>query len=306
MNAIQESLPLNPPPSYISFEKYTHLSINDFLNKGDEVRSSLRKVCIEVEKIRANQNLLLSNTIYNNDIAKQSRAFFQDMTTTTLAELQHIKAAVETMEPSKPSLSDLDIRNSHFKDILSGFKDLLDDYITLTLDHQRQTTNLFEQQIKLVNPLATSFDLERAASVRGDEEPSVFVQVLMQRGVRKNDEHAQFTMKVVLQMHQDLRLTLTTFEALSGLRGQVNILVERYRRRWPVVVRENGYIYVIDDDLSLLERSQLGTVLDFEKIMRKREMKARLTMMGLSIMMVLILVTFILIISLYWAGKIFQ
>jgi hypothetical protein len=113
-------------------------------------------------------------------------------------------------------------------------------------------------------------------------------------------------MKVVLQMHNDLRLAFTTFEALSGLRGQINILVERYRRRWPVVIREGGYVYVIDDDLSLLEKSQLGTVLDFDKIMQRREIKTRMILMGLSSMMVLIVVAFIIVITLYWAGKIFQ
>jgi t-SNARE complex subunit (syntaxin) len=306
MNINHESLPLNPPPSYTSFEKYIHLSMEEFLAKANDARSSLRKVSVDIEKIRENENLLLSNTVHNNDAVKQNRAFLQDMTITTLAELQYIKTTVETMEPSKPSLSELHIRNSHYKDILSGYKDLLDDYITLTLDHQRQTTHLFEEQIKLVNPLATSFDLERAAAVGGEEEPSVFVQVLMQRGVRKNDQQAQHTMKVVLQMHHDLRLTFTTFEALSGLRGQVNILVERYRRRWPVVIREGGYVYVIDDDLSLLEKSQLGTVLDFDKIMQRREIKTRMVLMGLSGMMVLIVVTFIIVITLYWAGKIFQ
>ncbi|CAO3644026.1 unnamed protein product [Mucor fragilis] len=204
--------------------------------------------------------------------------------------LGYIRQTIAAIEPSKPMLSDLDLRNQRFKIVLRSHKDLLEKYINITLESQRFTSVLFESQIKSVNPHATAFDLERAISSTGDDCPSVFVQILMQRGVRKNDKDSQRVMHTVQDIHQDLRLLAITFAQLSEMRNEVNIMIERYRRRWPVILKEGDSVYVIDDNLNLLEKTLAGTHIDFEALLRKREQRNKLMVSIITVVTIIVVI----------------
>ncbi|KAG1066103.1 hypothetical protein G6F42_026719 [Rhizopus arrhizus] len=53
-------------------------------------------------------------------------------------------------------------------------------------------------------------------------------------------------------------------------------MIERYRRRWPVILKEGDSVYVIDDNLNLFEKALVGTHIDFEALLRKREQRNKL------------------------------
>jgi t-SNARE complex subunit (syntaxin) len=229
-----------------------------------------------VEKIQDAQKAVYEHATNTDPTARNNRAILETQTDKVTGRLDYMRKAIASIEPSKPKLSDLDIRNQQFKLILESYKDLLEKYINITLQSQRSTSVLFENQIKSVNPHATAFDLERAISSTGDDCPSVFVQILMQRGVRKNDKNAQHIIHAVQDIHQDLRLLALTFTRLSEMRNEANILIERYRRRWPIILREGDSVYIIDDNLDMLEKSVIDAPIDLNAILRQRKRKNKL------------------------------
>ncbi|CAO3615270.1 unnamed protein product [Mucor hiemalis] len=241
-----------------------------------------------IEKIKNAHKQLYEHT--PGASAQKDREALISQTTKLDDRLQYICNSVVAIEPSKPTLSNLDLRNRHYKALLRNLKDLLEKYINITLESQRYTSVLFEQYIKSVNPQATPFDLERAMASVGENEPSVFVQVLMQRGIRRNDKQIQEMMHIVQDVHEDLRRLSISFSTLSDMRSKVNILIERYRRRWPLILQENGHMYVIDDDLNLLERAKVGTAIDFDAILRKRESRNKLIASIITLITIIVVV----------------
>lgn len=229
-----------------------------------------------IEKIQAAQRAVYEHATSTDTQTRNNRAILQRETTKVAGHLDYMQQAIVSIEPSKPKLSDLDLRNQQFKLILRSYKDLLEQYINITSESQRFMSVLFENQIKSVNPHATTFDLERAISSTGDDCPSVFVQILIQRGVHKNDKKVKHIMHSVQDIHEDLRQLAITFTRLSEMRNKANILIERYRRRWPVILREGDTICIIDDNLDMLERSAADAPVDFNAILRQREHRNRL------------------------------
>ncbi|KAI8354027.1 hypothetical protein BD560DRAFT_212720 [Blakeslea trispora] len=249
-----------------------------------------------VQKIQMAQKQVFEHTMEENDIAYESRNLLKSQTAKAAERLEYINRALSRIEPSKPKLSNLDLRNQQFKSILRSFKDLLEEYISIVLESQRFTSVLFESQIKKVNPRATPFDLERAVRSTGDDSPSTFVQVLLQRGIRKDDAWAQAIMHSVQEIHQDLNLLACTFSMLSRMRNETNLLIERYRRRWPVVLKEGKHVYVIDDNLNLLEQTVVGSPIDFEAILKQRERRNHI-LIGFVSLVVLLFVIMVIVFS---------
>lgn len=245
-----------------------------------------------IEKIKNAHKLVYEHTTTpNTSSAQKDRDALISQTAKLDDRLQYMCHSIVAIEPSKPTLSNLDLRNRHYKALLRNIKDLLEKYINITLESQRYTSVLFEQYIKSVNPQATPFDLERAmASAVGDNQPSVFVQVLMQRGIRRNDKQIQEMMHIVQDVHEDLRRLSVTFATLSDMRNKVNILIERYRRRWPLILQENGHMYVIDDDLNVLQEAKVGANIDFDAILRKRERGNKLIAGLITLVTILVVV----------------
>ncbi|KAG1464634.1 hypothetical protein G6F46_003278 [Rhizopus delemar] len=168
--------------------------------------------------------------------------------------LHSIRCAMKNLEPSKPWLSDLDVRNRKYKELLQSFKSLVEAYMTLVLDNQRRFSLFFEEQINQISPYV---NLERALQ---SVSPPLPVQILIQRGERTNDQMIQQTMGTVQNVHKDLHVLAATFRSLSEIRNELNILFERYRRRWPLLLKEEGHIYVIDDNLDLVEKISVGVL----------------------------------------------
>ncbi|KAL9549790.1 hypothetical protein PS6_005881 [Mucor atramentarius] len=291
-----EKQPLNPPMNIATTAlpkiEQTKLALrtgsevldaryyNNYVTISDNIMFNIEESHQHVNKIKEAQKEVYEHAIDIDNTAQNNRNVLEKQTTLVNDRLSYIRQAIAMIEPSKPTLSDLDLRNQRFKIILRSYKDLLEKYINITLESQRFTSVLFENQIKSVNPHATAFDLERAISSTGDDCPSVFVQILMQRGVRKNDKATQRIMHIVQDIHQDLRLLALTFSQLSEMRNEVNIMIERYRRRWPVILKEGDSVYVIDDNLNLLEKALVGTHIDFEALLRKREQRNKLVLLA--------------------------
>ncbi|KAI8647341.1 hypothetical protein BD408DRAFT_408406 [Parasitella parasitica] len=250
----------------------------------DNIIFNIEESLLLLNNIRDAQRQVYEHAIdIDNNTAQNNRTILERQTALVNDRLSYIRQAIITVEPSKPTLSDLELRNQRFKTILRSYKDLLEKYINITLESQRFTSVLFEEQIKSVNPHATAFDLERAISSTGDDCPSVFVQILMQRGIRKNDKTTQHVMHIVQDIHQDLRLLALAFTQLSEMRNEVNIVIERYRRRWPVLLREGEFVYVIDDNLNLLQKALVGTHIDFDALLRKREQRNKLVVSAITL-----------------------
>jgi t-SNARE complex subunit (syntaxin) len=248
----------------------------NFVIIAKDIRFNIEESLHCVEKIKEAQKAVYEHATSTDNTARENRAILETQTAKVTSHLDYMRRAIISIEPSKPKLSDLDLRNQQFKLILRSYKDLLEKYINITLESQRFTSVLFENQIKAVNPHATSFDLERAISSTGEDCPSVFVQVLMQRGVRTNDKKTKHIMHVVQDIHQDLRQLALTFTRLSEMRNEANILIERYRRRWPIILREGDAIYIIDDNLDMLEQNATSAPVDFNAILRQHERRKRI------------------------------
>lgn len=301
-----EKQPLNPPmniatttlpkieqtklPSRTGSEVLDARYYNNYVTISDNIMFNIEESHQHVNKIKEAQKEVYEHAIDIDNTAKNNRHVLENQTTLVNDRLSYIRQAIAMIEPSKPTLSDLDLRNQRFKIILRSYKDLLEKYINITLESQRFTSVLFENQIKSVNPHATAFDLERAISSTGDDCPSVFVQILMQRGVRKNDKATQRIMHIVQDIHQDLRLLALTFSQLSEMRNEVNIMIERYRRRWPVILKEGDSVYVIDDNLNLLEKVLVGTHIDFEALLRKREQRNKLVVSVITVITIIVVI----------------
>lgn len=253
-----------------------------------------------IEKLKEAHRAVYEHTPETGETVQKNRATLSNQTTKLDISLQYLRKAVATLEPSKPTLSDLDLRNRTFKHILRSYKDLLEKYINITTESQRYTSLLFEKHIRSVNPQTTVFDMERAIASTGENSPSVFVQVLMQRGIRRNDKEIQHMMIIVQDIHGDLRQLALTFTTLTEMRNEVNILIEKYRRRWPVVLQEGDIVFVIDDELNVLQRTQVGTTIDYDSILRKRENRNKL------IAAVITLVTIILLIGIVVSTTLFS
>lgn len=266
-------------------------SIQIFLKIVEDTLSKIESSKQSLEKIQECYKLIHDLTLSKK--AKSNRNMLEIETAIVLERLNKIRQNITMIEPSKPNLSNLDTRNQKFKLVLRLYKDLLEQFINMTLENQRFTSSLFEEQIKSVNPNATPFDLERALSSTNDDCPSVFVQVLMQRGIRKNDKELQRSMTVVQDISQDLRQLNITWTKLSELRNEANIVIERYRKRWPVFLQEEKYIYIIDDNLNLIERAVVGITVDFEELFRQRERRNRMTMVLLAAVVIAIVVALI-------------
>jgi hypothetical protein len=267
---------------------------NNYKTISDNIIFNIEECHHHVDNIKDAQKEVYEHAIDIDSTAQNNRNVLEKQTTLVNDRLNYIRQAIVTIEPSKPTLSDLDLRNQRFKIILRSYKDLLEKYINITLESQRFTSVLFENQIKSVNPHATAFDLERAISSTGDDCPSVFVQILMQRGVRKNEKSTQRIMHVVQDIHQDLRLLALTFTKLSEMRNDVNIMIERYRRRWPVILKEGDSVYVIDDNLNLLEKTLVGTHIDFDALLRRREQRNKLVVGVITLITIIVVIGIII------------
>ncbi|KAF1803115.1 hypothetical protein V8B55DRAFT_1502576 [Mucor lusitanicus] len=278
------------PPSRTGSEVLDPRHYSNYVTLSDNIMFNIEESHQHVNKIKEAQKEVYEHAIDIDNTAQNNRHVLEKQTALVNDRLGYIRQTIAAIEPSKPTLSDLDLRNQRFKIILRSYKDLLEKYINITLESQRSTSVLFESQIKSVNPHATAFDLERAISSTGDDCPSVFVQILMQRGVRKNDKDTQRIMHIVQDIHQDLRLLATTFAQLSEMRNEVNITIERYRRRWPVILREGDSVYVIDDNLNLLEKALVGTHIDFEALLRKREQRNKLVVSLITVMTIIVVI----------------
>lgn len=262
----------------------------NYVTLSDNIMFNIEESHQHVNRIKEAQREVYEHAVDINNTAKNNRRVLEKQTALVNDRLGYIRQTIAAIEPSKPMLSDLDLRNQRFKIVLRSHKDLLEKYINITLESQRFTSVLFESQIKSVNPHATAFDLERAISSTGDDCPSVFVQILMQRGVRKNDKDSQRVMHTVQDIHQDLRLLAITFAQLSEMRNEVNIMIERYRRRWPVILKEGDSVYVIDDNLNLLEKTLAGTHIDFEALLRKREQRNKLMVSIITVVTIIVVI----------------
>ncbi|OBZ91328.1 hypothetical protein A0J61_00590 [Choanephora cucurbitarum] len=251
------------------------------------------------QKIQEAQKEVFEHTIDESDIAYENRDLLKSHTAKAMERIEYISRALNLIEPSKPSLSNLDLRNQRFKLLLRSFKDLLEEYISIVLESQRFTSVLFESQIKKVNPHATPFDLERAVRSTGDDSPSMFVQVLMQRGVRKDDKWAQTIMHSVLEIQQDLKELSCAFTKLSKTRNETNLLIERYRRRWPVVLKEGEHVYVIDDNLNLLKQTLVGKHIDFEAILKQKERRSHILIGFISLIVLLFVIALVVFSTLF-------
>ncbi|CEG68453.1 hypothetical protein RMATCC62417_04710 [Rhizopus microsporus] len=166
--------------------------------------------------------------------------------------LHSIRCAVQSLEPSKPWLSDLDVRNRKFKHLIQSYKTLIEMYMAIVLDNQRRFSLFFEEQIKQIQP---AIDIEQ---VFQSTSPPLPVQILLQRGERTNDERIQQWMSTVQDIHKDLQVLANTCKVLSELRNELNIIFERYRRRWPLILHEGDFVYVIGDNLDLIEKVPVG------------------------------------------------
>ncbi|GAA5816502.1 hypothetical protein MFLAVUS_010031 [Mucor flavus] len=280
-------------PSRQNSEILNVLYFKTFETIADNVIFNINECQEDIEVLKEAHKTLYLHTPNTNKIARKNRSTLTSQTIKLDNRLQYLRKSVVTLEPSKPKLSDLDLRNQKYKLILRSYKDLLEKYINITLESQRYTAQLFEKYIKTVNPHATPFDLERAIASTGEDSPSVFVQVLMQRGVRRNDKEVQHMMHIVQDMHGDLRQLASTFTKLSEMRNEVNILIERYRRRWPLVLKEGDMVYVIDDELNVLERTQVGNTIDFDGLLRKREKRNKLIASLVALFTVIVIITIV-------------
>ncbi|KAI9354938.1 hypothetical protein BD770DRAFT_391737 [Pilaira anomala] len=257
---------------------------------ADNVLYNITECQEDIEILKESHRTIYEHTSKTDKVARKSRAALTSQTIKLDNRLQYLRKSVVTLEPSKPKLSDLDLRNQKYKCILKSYKDLLERYINITLETQRHTAQLFEKYIRTVNPHATPFDLERAIASTGEDSPSVFVQVLMQRGVRRNDKEVQHMMHIVQDIHGDLRQLAITFTHLSEMRNEANILIERYRRRWPLVLQEGNVVYVIDDELNVLQTTQVGTTIEFDALLRRRENRNKLLACVVALVTVIVVI----------------
>lgn len=299
------AIPPSPPINAIAIQRQSSELLDvsyykSFEAIADNVIFNISECHYKVEKLKDAHRLIYEHTPETDETARKNRATLSDQTAKLGNSFQYLRKAVATLEPSKPTLSDLDLRNRKFKHILRSYKDLLEKYINITTESQRYTSLLFEKHIRSVNPQTTVFDMERAIESTGEDSPSVFVQVLMQRGIRRNDKEIQHMMMIVQDIHGDLRQLALTFTKLTEMRNEVNILIEKYRRRWPVVLQEGDMVFVIDDELNVLQRTQVGKTIDYDSILRKRENRNKL------IAAVITLVTIILLIGIVVSTTLFS
>lgn len=289
------AIPLSPAINIVTIQRQKSELLDvsyykSFEAIADNVLFNINECQHNIEKLKEAHRIVYEHTSQTDETARKNRATLSNQTTKLDTRLQYLRNAVATLEPSKPTLSDLDLRNRKFKDILRSYKDLLEKYINITLESQRYTSLLFEKHIRSVNPQATIFDMERAIASTGEDSPSVFVQVLMQRGIRRNDKEIQHMMMIVQDIHGDLRQLALAFTKLSEMRNEVNILIEKYRRRWPVVLQEGDMVYVIDDELNVLQRTHVGTAIDFDSILRKRENRNKLIAALITLITIILLI----------------
>lgn len=301
----ETTTPPSPPIKVITIPRQKSelldvLYYKSFEAIANNVMFNINECHHNIEKLKEAHRVVYEHTPETGKTVQKNRATLSNQTTKLDISLQYLRKAVATLEPSKPTLSDLDLRNRTFKHILRSYKDLLEKYINITTESQRYTSLLFEKHIRSVNPQTTVFDMERAIASTGENSPSVFVQVLMQRGIRRNDKEIQHMMIIVQDIHGDLRQLALTFTTLTEMRNEVNILIEKYRRRWPVVLQEGDIVFVIDDELNVLQRTQVGTTIDYDSILRKRENRNKL------IAAVITLVTIILLIGIVVSTTLFS
>jgi hypothetical protein len=271
-------------------------SLKDFQDIATEIDLTVKDVrYLTMQKIRDAQRDLYEHAAKTNHAAQNNRAVLDKCTKDALNKLEFIKNSVNTIEPNKPKLKNLDIRNKRFKHVVKNYKTILEDYINLTAESQRYTSALFERQIKRVNPTVTPLDIQHAVSSSNEHDSSAFVQVLMQRGVSKNDEETQHTMHIVQDIHQDLRLINITLKSLNRLYDHANRTIDRYRARWPMLLQEGSTVYVIDDRLEILEKTRPGVPIDFEVILHNKEKRRRVLMSVLTLLTLIVAVGFIVL-----------
>ncbi|KAI9272609.1 hypothetical protein BY458DRAFT_161692 [Sporodiniella umbellata] len=169
--------------------------------------------------------------------------------------LHSIRCAIRNLEPSKPWLSDLDIRNQKYKDLIQSYKALVDSYLTIVLENQRRFSLFFEKQFNEISPSAGA-----QQALQSNLSPPLAVQILLQRGERTGDSEAQLKVSSVECVHKDLQVLSAAIRTLSEIRNELNVALERYRRRWPLVMQEDGLLYVIGDDLNLIESVSIAAL----------------------------------------------
>ncbi|KAI8333185.1 hypothetical protein EDC96DRAFT_526106 [Choanephora cucurbitarum] len=299
-NDTNATMPKYSKRSFVGQEDLLDVRLyKNFESLAKDVIFSIEECYRHTQKIQEAQKEVFEHTIDESDIAYENRDLLKSHTAKAMMRIEYISRALNLIEPSKPSLSNLDLRNQRFKLLLRSFKDLLEEYISIVLESQRFTSVLFESQIKKVNPHATPFDLERAVRSTGDDSPSMFVQVLMQRGVRKDDKWAQTIMHSVLEIQQDLKELSYAFTKLSKTRNETNLLIERYRRRWPVVLKEGENVYVIDDNLNLLKQTLVGKHIDFEAILKRKERRSHILIGFISLIVLLFVIALVVFSTLF-------
>ncbi|KAI8886278.1 hypothetical protein K501DRAFT_283893 [Backusella circina FSU 941] len=296
MDPYSEKQPLTA--STVSKQKQLNpaLSLKDFQDIVTEIDLTIKDVRdLAMNKIRDTQRDLYQHAVKTDHAAQNSRAILVKSTQEALNKLEFIKNSINAIEPNKPKLKNLDIRNKQFKHIAKNYRTILEDYINLTTESQRYTSALFKKQIKLVNPRVTSLDIQHAVSSSNEHDSSAFVQVLMQRAVIKNGEKTQHIMHAVQDIHQDLRLINTTLKSLNRLNDHINRTIDRYRSRWPMLLQQGSTVYVIDDTLEILEKTRSGQPIDFEVILHNQEKRRRAVMSILTILTILVAVGFIVL-----------
>ncbi|KAI8986396.1 hypothetical protein BDB01DRAFT_785497 [Pilobolus umbonatus] len=275
MKTSLETQPLNTAYDNIEYKHSTDL-FGTFVLTSDDIKQKMIEVEGYVLKIELYQQHVYNDTLRLIPTSPKNRASLKKYREKAIHKLKYIYQQITKIEPSKPYLSELDVRNMEYKQMLKKYKDLLDRIISTTLSNQRNILGVFKRLIKQVNPQATSFDLERATAFSSEGSPSAFVQVLLQRGIQGNNKDVRRLLDMVQHIHVDSIEASETFSILSELRSEANIMIERYRSRWPAIIKEGETIYVIDDHLNLLEETSVGADIDFEMLLKRREKRLKL------------------------------
>lgn len=279
------------------------INVNDikqFLSLFDNAMFGIDNCYHSFDKLQEAQKQVFEHAINVDDTARKNRATAEKQTHKIKNHLDSVRQIIYLIEPAKPSLCDLDLRNAKFKIVVRSYKDFLEKYINLVLESQRFTAVSLENTVRLIYPNISSSDLEKAISSANENYPPVIIQVLLQKGVTKNDKDTRLITHAVQDIHQDLRHLNTTLLKLSEYRQEANIMMQRYRTRWPVAIKQGKDVYVINDDLSLLEKTQVGNPIDFDRLLRKREKRNRIIVGLISI------VTFVIIVALVVSTTLFS
>lgn len=279
------------------------INVNDikqFLTLYDNGIFGVEQCNHNFDKLQEAQKQVFQHAISVDDTARKNRVALEKQTSKVRNHLEGVRQIIGLIEPSKPGLSDLDLRNAKFKTLVRSYKDFLEKYINLLLESQRFTAALLENQLRLIYPNISASELDKAISSASDNNPPVMIQVLLQKGVMKNDKDTRLITHAVQDIHQDLRHLNFMLLKISEFRHEANIIMQRYRRRWPIAIKQGKDVYVINDDLNLLEKTDASRPIDYDGLLRKRERRNKIIVNLIS------LVTFIIIVGIIVSTTLFS